>query len=219
MAFGIRLHVHGEWACFTRPENKAERLSYNVITPSAARGILEAIHWKPAIRWVVDGIRVLKPIRFQAIRRNEVAHKISADGVARAMAGGGGRLEMFVEEARQQRAASVLKDVGYVIEAHFEMTARAGAEDSPAKHHEMFTRRAAKGQCFHQPCFGTREFPAHFQLLGADDQVADSLVDRKADFGLMLHDIDFANGRRPHFFHAVMEDGFITVPPFGGAQP
>lgn len=216
MAFGVRLHVFGEWACFTRPENKVERLSYNVITPSAARGILEAIHWKPAIRWVVDGIRVLKPIRFQSIRRNEVADKLSADLIARAM-NGGARVELLVEDSRQQRAARVLKDVGYIIEAHFDMTDRAGAEDSPAKHHEMFTRRAAKGQCFHQPCFGTREFPAHFKLLQDGDMVEDTLAPRNDDFGLMLHDIDFANGRKPHFFNAIMQDGLITVPPLGMA--
>jgi CRISPR-associated protein Cas5d len=218
MAFGVRLHVFGEWACFTRPENKVERFSYDVLTPSAARGILEAIHWKPAIRWVVEGIRVLKPIQFQSIRRNEVADKLSADLVARAMAGGA-RVEMFVEDARQQRAARVLRDVGYIIEARFDMTERAGAEDSPAKHHEMFTRRAAKGQCFHQPCFGTREFPAHFRLLRTDAVVLDGLGrdERDRDLGLMLHDIDFANNRTPRFFHAIMQDGLIRVPPLGAA--
>lgn len=127
MAYGIRLHVWGERACFTRPEMKVERVSYDVMTPSAARGILEAIHWKPAIRWAVDRIRVLKPIRFESIRRNEVGSKLSGPSVSKAMtAGRTDGLANIVEVDRQQRAATVLKDVAYVIEAHFEITESAG---------------------------------------------------------------------------------------------
>lgn len=217
MAHGIRLHVWGERACFTRPEMKAERVSYDVITPSAARGILESIHWKPAIRWVVDRITVLKPIRFESIRRNEVSAKASADMAARAMAGGA-RTELLVEDNRAQRVSMILRDVAYVIEARFEMTARAGAEDNPAKHLEMFARRARKGQCFHQPCFGCREFPAHFRLLedGEAPSPAAELAGPK-DLGFMLHDIDFAHGNIPRFFRAHMHDGVIdTRFPLGG---
>lgn len=217
MAHGIRLHVWGERACFTRPEMKAERVSYDVITPSAARGILEAIHWKPAIRWVVDRITVLKPIRFESIRRNEVSAKASADMAARAMAGGA-RTELLVEDNRAQRVSVILRDVAYVIEARFEMTARAGAEDNPAKHLEMFARRARKGQCFHQPSFGCREFPAHFRLLedGEVPTPAAELAGPK-DLGFMLHDIDFAHGNIPRFFRALMHDGVIdTRFPLGG---
>lgn len=217
MAHGIRLHVWGERACFTRPEMKAERVSYDVITPSAARGILEAIHWKPAIRWMVDRITVLKPIRFESIRRNEVGAKASADMAARAMAGGA-RTELLVEDNRAQRVSMILRDVAYVIEARFEMTARAGAEDNPAKHLEMFARRARKGQCFHQPSFGCREFPAHFRLLenGEVPSPAAELAGPK-DLGFMLHDIDFVHGNIPRFFRAVMHDGVIdTRFPLGG---
>lgn len=153
MSYGIRIHVWGARACFTRPEMKVERVSYDVITPSAARGILEAVHWKPAIRWVVDRIGVLKPIRFESIRRNEVGSKLSAAGVAKAMkAGRVDGLAMLVDDDRQQRAATVLRDVGYVIEAHFELTGKAGADDSVGKHLDTFKRRARKGQHFHAPC-------------------------------------------------------------------
>src|SRR4051812_1055527 len=166
MTYGVRLHVWGERACFTRPEMKVERVSYDVITPSAARGVLEAILWKPQMRWVIDRIHVLRPIRFQSFRRNEVGAKISADNARRAMkARSTAGLGLVVEEDRQQRAATLLVDVAYVIEAHFELTDKAGPEDSPAKYLAMFNRRAGTGQCFHQPCLGTREFPAAFALL------------------------------------------------------
>src|SRR5579883_916569 len=138
MTYGIRLHVSGDHACFTRPEMKVERVSYDVMTPSAARGILEAIHWKPAICWVVEKIHVLKPIRFQSLRRNEVAHKIPAAGIRKAMATESlADLHLVIEDARQQRAATVLVDVAYVIEARFTLTDKAGPDDSEGKHLEM----------------------------------------------------------------------------------
>ena len=165
MSYGVRLRVWGERACFTRPEMKAERVWYDVPTPSAARGILEAIHWKPAIIWQIDRIHVLNPIRFASFRRNEVGAKASAVLAGRAMrAGSVAGLGLSVERERQQRATMLLVDVDYVIEAHFEMTARANSDD-PAKHIAMFNRRASAGQCFHRPCLGTREFPADFALL------------------------------------------------------
>ena len=143
MSFGIRLHIWGERACFTRPEMKVERVSYDVITPSAARGILEAIHWKPAIRWAVDRIHVLRPIRFESIRRNEVGNKLSPTNVRKAMkAGSTAGLATYVDEERQQRASTVLRDVAYVIEAHFELTDKAGPDDSVGKHLDIFNRRA-----------------------------------------------------------------------------
>ncbi len=216
MAYGIRLLVWGERACFTRPEMKVERVSYDVITPSAARGILEAIHWKPAICWVVDRIHVLKPIRFESIRRNEVGGKLSAASVGKAMkAGRTDGLVTLVEEDRQQRAATVLREVAYVIEAHFELTARADASDSEGKHLDIFNRRARKGQYFHAPCLGVREFPASFELIEPDTPLpaphADLLGER--ELGWMLHDIDFAHDMTPYFFRAVMRDGVIEVPP------
>ena len=215
MSYGVRLMVTGERACFTRPEMKVERVSYDVPTPSAARGILEAIHWKPAILWVVDRIHVLKPIRFQSFRRNEVSEKASGALATRAMkAGTTEGLGLVVEEVRQQRAATMLVDVAYVIEAHFEMTARAGDSDTPAKHVAMFNRRAAGGQCFHRPCLGTRECVADFDLVpeGAPLPVSELPDDQKnRDLGWMLHDIDFADGMTPRFFRARLEDGVLDV--------
>lgn len=221
MAYGIRLMVWGERACFTRPEMKVERVSYDVITPSAARGILEAIHWKPAIRWVVDRIQVLKPIRFESIRRNEVGGKLSAVNVRKAMrAGRIDGLVSLVEEDRQQRATTLLRDVTYVIEAHFELTDRAGTDDTEGKHLDIFNRRTRKGQCFHAPCLGVREFPASFQLLeeGSVAPEVDASLRGERDLGWMLLDIDFAADMTPHFFRALMRDGLIEVPPFRAAE-
>ena len=221
MAYGIRLQVSGNYACFTRPEMKVERVSYDVMTPSAARGILEAIHWKPAIRWVIDRIHVLKPIRFQSIRRNEIGHKAPAGKIKSAMrAGSTRRLHILVDEDRQQRAATVLVDVAYVIDAHFELTGAAGLDDNEGKHLDIFNRRAAKGQCFHQPCLGTREFPAYFELLSpneplsaAEARSADLGFGTARDLGFMLWDIDHqAEGRPSLFFRAKLEDGVLSVP-------
>ncbi|RMH89064.1 type I-C CRISPR-associated protein Cas5 [Lysobacter pythonis] len=221
MAYGIKLHVWGERALFTRPEMKVERVSYDVITPSAARGILQAIHWKPAIEWVVDSIQVLKPIRFESIRRNEVGGKLSAANIRKAIkAGRTEGLVSLVEDDRQQRAATVLRDVGYVIGAHFELTGRAGPEDNEGKHLDIFNRRARRGQCFQMPCLGTREFPANFALV--EDETGkpapDAALQGERDLGWMLHDIDFANGMTPRFFRARMVDGLIDVPPFDGGE-
>lgn len=211
----VRLHIWGERACFTRPEFKVERVSYDVITPSAARGILEAIHWKPAIRWHIDRLHVLKPIRFQAFRRNEVRAKAGAANAASAMKRGTTRgLGLQVDEHRQQRATLALVDVAYVIEVHFTLTDKAGPKDTAAKHIAMFNRRAGRGQCFHRPCLGTREFDADFALIpeGAPLPVCELAPDkRQADFGWMLHDIDFADGKASRFYRAEMVDGVIDV--------
>lgn len=221
MAYGIRLLVWGERACFTRPEMKVERVSYDVITPSAARGVLEAIHWKPAIRWVVDRIHVLKPVRFESIRRNEVGGKLSAASVGKAMkAGRTDNLVTLVEGDRQQRAATVLRDVAYVIEAHFELTARADASDSEGKHLDIFNRRARKGQYFHAPCLGVREFPASFELIDSDSPLPTVPAELQGtrDLGWMLHDIDFAQDMTPRFFRAQMRDGVIEVPAWSSEE-
>jgi CRISPR-associated protein Cas5d len=212
MAYGIRLLVSGEYACFTRPEMKVERVSYDVMTPSAARGLLEAIHWKPAIRWVIDEIHVLKPIRFQSIRRNEVGHKAPASKLKSAMkAESLDGVQLLADEDRQQRAATVLVDVAYVIAAYFELTARAGQDDNEGKHLDTFNRRAARGQCFHQPCLGTREFPARFEPLPPDD-ASPSAIPETRDLGFMLWDIDHARDRASMFFRARLENGVMNVP-------
>jgi len=195
---------------------KVERVSYDVMTPSAARGILEAVHWKPAIVWRVDRIHVLKPIRFQSFRRNEVGAKASASLAASAMKRGTTEgLGLVVEDERQQRATTLLVDVAYVIEAHFELTPRAGADDTPAKHLSMFNRRAESGQCFHRPCLGTREFAAGFTLLPEGAPVPASALpegQRNRDLGWMLHDIDFSEGKNvSRFFKARLKDGVLDV--------
>ena len=214
----IRLHVWGDYACFTRPEMKVERVSYDVMTPSAARGILSAVHWKPAMRWVVDKIHVLKPIRFESVRRNELGDKISVSKVNGAMKRSSvAGFYTLIEDDRQQRAATVLKNVAYVIEAHIALTARAGKDETVTKHIEMFARRARKGQCFQQPCLGVREFPADFALIDEGEPLPPSDLsasEANRDLGWMLHDIDFDHGNTPHFFRAEMKEGVILVPPF-----
>jgi len=223
MSYGIRLHVWGQNGLFTRPELKVERVSYDVMTPSAARGILEAIHWKPAIRWVIDRIHVLEPIRFQSIRRNEVGHKAPAGTIRSAMKRGDlGGLQILVDEDRQQRASTVLVAPRYLIEAHFDLSAKAGVEDSEGKHLDIFNRRAGRGQCFHQPCLGTREFAAHFELIPPDAppplrnpkaETPDLGFGAPRDLGLMLWDIDHAAPGRPSmFFRARLVEGVMDVP-------
>ncbi|WP_036293113.1 type I-C CRISPR-associated protein Cas5c [Methylosinus sp. PW1] len=208
--FGLKLHVWGERACFTRPEMKVERVSYDVMTPSAARGVVEAIHWKPAIRWIIDRIHVLKPIRFESIRRNEVGSKIAESSVRSAMRSGRlDELVTLVDEDRQQRAATVLRDVAYVIEAHFERTSKWGPQDNDAKHIDMARRRARSGQCFQRPCLGAREFAADFELIEGEPPPA---ISESRDLGFMLLDIDFSAGSRPVFFRAEMIDGVIEPP-------
>lgn len=215
MAYGVRLRVWGERACFTRPEMKVERVSYDVMTPSAARGILEAIHWKPAIRWVVDKIHVLAPIRFQSLRRNEVGAKASASSAATAMRSGDlSGLGLIVEDQRQQRATTMLVNVHYMIDAHFELTDKAGAEDTEAKHLSMFNRRAESGQCFHRPCLGTREFAADFALVPEGAPPPESKLppeQRNRDLGYMLYDIDFATDHASRFFRAQLVDGVLDL--------
>lgn len=209
MGYGIKLRVWGDYACFTRPEMKAERVSYDVMTPSAARGILEAIHWKPALLWRVDRIHVLNPIRFDSIRRNEVAGKIPARNVKTAMNGGAVDLHQYAAEERQQRASLVLRDVEYIIEAHFEMTDKAGAGDNPGKHCDIFRRRARQGQCHMRPYLGCREFPAHFELL--EDEAPRSALSGEQDLGWMLWDIDFAKDMQPIFFRPTIKDGVVDT--------
>ncbi|MBW1727518.1 MAG: type I-C CRISPR-associated protein Cas5 [Deltaproteobacteria bacterium] len=202
MSYGVKLRAWGDYALFTRPEMKVERVSYDVMTPSAARGILEAIYWKPAIRWVVDRIHVLKPIQFENIRRNELSNKVAVS--AKIMREGNQPVCQYIEDDRQQRGSLVLKDVEYVIEAHFELT---GVDDAdPGKHLAIFERRARKGQCFHRPYFGCREFPVNFQWC---DIIPESELTGEQSLGFMLHDIDFANEMTPFFFRAVMYSGIV----------
>lgn len=213
MGYGIVIRVMGDYALFTRPEMKVERVSYDVITPSAARGIIEAVYWKPAIRWVIDKIHVLNEIEFTNIRRNEVSEKASDSLARRAMNGGTEALYLAATEIRQQRAALVLKNVDYVIEAHFEMIAeKAGPEDTVEKHYNMAVRRLRKGQYFSAPCLGTREFGARVELI-EDGSMPPSALTGSRDLGWMLYDMDFSDPRdiRPQFFKAEMQDGVMDL--------
>lgn len=208
---GIQLRVWGEYACFTRPELKVERVSYDVMTPSAARGILEAVYWKPSIRWVVDRIHVMKPIRFDNVRRNEVSAKVplkGATGVSSAMKNGV-PLRLYVEDNRQQRAALLLRDVEYVIEAHFEYTSAEDRNDG--KHLDMFNRRAKKGQCFHRPYLGCREFAAFFEPVEGEIPASSLSGEEPRDLGWMLYDLDYRNNMAPLFFRPSLERGVVEV--------
>jgi CRISPR-associated protein Cas5d len=198
---------------------KVERVSYDVMTPSAARGVVEAIYWKPEIRWHIDRITVVNPIKFTSVRRNEVKDKIGAGAVAKAMKDGVGNLAFYVDEGdnRQQRATLMLRNVGYVIEAHIEILSGV---DNIAKHLDQFNRRARKGSCYTRPYLGCREFAADFALLEAESAMpsVDASLLGERDLGYMLHDIDFAGKMRARFFRAVMRDGVIDVPEFAEAH-
>lgn len=238
MSKGIKLHVWGEYALFTRPEMKAERVSYDVMTPSAARAIVSSIYWKPEIEWIIDRIHVLNPIRFTSVRRNEVSSTMTTPS-KEAMSGQEVEPIGFdIESKRQQRASLILTDVSYVIEAHFNVLSctlekgkgEAALEDCEAKHISMFNRRASSGQCFRQPYFGCREFPASFRLIDEQETMPPchlSEEEREKDFGFILLDmfykedkkgliIESHNGKHltaeAKFFRAVMKNGIIEVP-------
>ena len=198
------LEVSGEFACFTRPEMKVERVSYDVITPSAARAIFEAILWKPAIQWQITKIEVLNPIKWMNLRRNEVESIVSTRTAKTAMKSGEGHLGIYVDEQRQQRASLLLKDVRYRLHGEFRMTDNAGPQDSAAKFADMFRRRAQKGQCFNQPYLGCREFSCDFELVDAADGA--ELIEHSADLGFMLYDLDYSDPASPQplFFRAKM---------------
>ena len=220
------LEVWGDYACFTRPEFKVERVSYDVITPSATRSIFEAILFKKyAMRWQVTKIEVLNPIKWTSVRRNEVG------ATANAKSSG-----IFIEENRQQRNSLVLKDVRYrlwaklvfipVSERPKEAFAKhkPGPDENPMKYYEMFERRASQGQCFTQPYLGTREFAASFRLVDyGREELAPALsadLGGNRELGIMLYDMDFSNPKniQPMFFRAEMKEGIIIVPPFNSKE-
>lgn len=207
----VCLRVWGDNACFTRPEMKVERVSYDVMTPSAARGILEAILWKPAIRWRVTRIDVLAPVRWESVRRNEVDAVVSTRNILTAMHSGGA-LGLYVEDTRQQRAGLFLRNVAYLIHAYFELTGKAGPDDNPTKFAEMFRRRAEKGQCFNQPYLGCREFAAAFAFVDPASELPQPITESR-DLGWILYDMDHSSGEpMPRFFRAEMRNGSIEVP-------
>lgn len=221
------LEVWGDMACFTRPELKVERVSYDVITPSAARSIFEAIFWKPAFRWQITRIDVLKPIKWTSVRRNEVGAVASPKADA---------ASIFIEEKRQQKNSLILKDVVYRIWAKLVFipvkNRPASAlgkhaprnDENPRKYYETFERRAKKGQCFNQPYLGTREFSAAFRLVDVDNETLTPAITEAQggtkDLGIMLYDMDFSDPQNimPMFYRAQMKDGTIIVPPLNNEE-
>ena len=205
----ILMEVWGERACFTRPEMKTERVSYDVPTPSAARGMIESVYFHPGLKWIVDRIWVLNPIRFVNVRRNEVKSKILASSMVQE-ANGGKRGGIYTAEDIQQRAAMMLRDVHYVFEAHFEMTEKANPSDNPGKFQDIVKRRLRKGACYSTPYLGCRECTAHFRLWQGGEIPA---IDETRDLGYMLYDMDYSDASdiQPMFFRARMERGMIDL--------
>lgn len=213
MGMGVKVRVWGDYALFSRPEMKVERCSYDVMTPSAARGILDAVYWHPGLKWKIDRIYVIRPIRFTSVRRNEVKSKISASSLLQAYNGGNKPLYISTKADIVQRASILLRDVEYVIEAHFQMTDQANETDNPGKFKDIIMRRLRKGECFHTPYFGCREFPAYFSLCEEEEiRTAYDGVEEK-DLGYMLYDMDFSDPEniQPMFFRAVMRWGVIDL--------
>jgi CRISPR-associated protein Cas5d len=211
MGYGVKVEVWGDYALFSRPELKTERVSYDVITPSAARGILDAILWHPGMRWMIDRIHVLNPILFTNVRRNELKNKLTKSDMEKMVYSGVVPFQISGDsEEIMQRASLMLKDVHYVIEAHFVLTDMASPSDTPEKFYNMALRRLRKGQCFHQPCLGTRECTAHFRIVEGDMPPA---IDETRDLGLMLYDLDYSNPEdiQPMFFRARLDQGVMEV--------
>lgn len=212
MSRGVRVRVWGDYALFTRPEMKVERCSYDVITPSAARGILEAIYWHPGMRWVIDRIYVKNPIQFTSVRRNEVKSKASANNALSAYNGMQRPLYISSKAEIVQRASLLLRNVEYVLEAHFEMTDKANENDNPGKFKDIIMRRLKRGECFHTPYFGCREFPVRFSLC-EEDEIRTAYEEETRDLGFMLYDMDYSDSQniQPMFFRAVMKNGIIDL--------
>ncbi len=210
----IQLEVWGDYALFTRPEMKVERVSYDIMTPSAARGLVEAIYWHPGLKWIIDRIHVCAPIRFTNLRRNEVKSTLFARSARTVMERGKGELYLCTSDDIQQRAALLLRDVQYVIEAHFDMTSQAAPGDNPGKFQDIVKRRIKKGQFYHQPCFGCREFPAHFRWCEELPPCPKELLGER-DLGWILYDMDYTNPEdiRPQFFRAPCGTGCWRYPP------
>ena len=218
------LEVWGDMACFTRPELKVERVSYDVITPSAARAIFEAIFWKPAIHWQITKIEVLNPIKWTSVRRNEVGAVASKSVI-------------YIEDKRQQKNSLLLKDVRYRIWAKMEYRPVAkrkaegnlfahepGKDENPMKYYQMFERRASKGQCFNQPYLGTREFSASFRWVDAEAEQRQPAISEEQggtkDLGIMLYDMDYTDTKSPQpmFYRPQMNEGVIIVPPINSEE-
>lgn len=213
------LEVSGDFACFTRPEMKVERVSYDVITPSAARAIFEAIFWKPAIQWRVTKIEVLNPIRWISVRRNEVGRIFNTPTAKQLKGESGEAMGFSVEEERQQRAGLFLRDVKYRIHADLVFDQSKDPESNYGKYVAMFERRAQKGQCFNQPYLGCREFSCAFRLVAELPQEPRPIAETRA-LGWMLYDMDYSTQESPmpRFFNAQLENGLVVVPAWDGEE-
>ena len=214
MAYGIKVEVWGDRALFTRPELKVERYSYDVITPSAARGLIEAIYWHPGLKYIIDRIHVLNPIMFTSVRRNEIKSKCSASKIKEEISKGVPVSSLSARDDITQRSSRILINVHYVIEAHFELTDKATSSDNEGKFKGILERRLKKGQCFHSPYFGTREFPANFDLYQSKTPPQGYYSEtQEKDLGLMLYDMDYSdcNNITPMFYRAFMRNGVIDV--------
>ena len=205
----LKVKLWGEYACFTRPEMKVERVTYPVMTPSAARGALEAIFWKPQVAWRIEEIHVLKPIAYASILRNEINDR-QRERSARGWAGKGGGYDASDSRNRAQRHTLALRDVAYIV--HAQLMLREGVEDNIAKFRDQFRRRVAAGRCFAMPYLGCREFTAYF----GEPEPGDTPIERSEDLGLMLLDIDYTRDDSGHgtpmFFHACLEGGVLRTP-------
>jgi CRISPR-associated protein Cas5d len=206
--FNFRVRIRGPLACFTRPEFSTERLSYEVITPSAARGVLEAVLWKPAILWRIHAVHVLSEVKWTEFRRNEVNRRVSTSEASSASCGKTPLRDYFADEDRAQRNTVALKDVDYIVDASIILTERAGKEDNLLKFQAMFERRLRGGQHIYQPYLGCREFPAYVEAADATP----STVDETRELGWMLYDMDYGADRRPRFFKARLDKGVMQVP-------
>ncbi len=206
----VRMLIWGERALFTRMEMKVERVSYDIPTPSAARGILESVYFHPGLSWKIDKIYILNPIQFTNVRRNEVDAKVLASDLRSAVQGGTKQLGIIASDSIQQRAAIMLRDVRYVIEAHFDMTDKANASDNPGKFQDIIKRRLRRGQCYSQPYLGCRECTAHFGLWEGGNI---ETISETRDLGWMLYDLDYSNPAdiTPIFFRAKMVNGVVDV--------
>mgnify|MGYP000847136780 CR=1 FL=1 len=214
MAFGFKVEVWGDYACFTQPELKVERMTYDVPTPSAMRGLLESIGWHPGIRYIIDRVHVLNEIRYTSVRRNELKSKALASSMRSAVNGKGPLPHIDRAADIQQRASVVLTDVHYVIECHFELTPAANETDNAGKFCDILRRRLRKGQCYSQPYLGTREFAANFGEWPEGQEIRGYYSDAgERDLGLMLYDMDYRNPENivPMFFRAKMVNGVIDV--------
>ena len=207
MLVSIRIEVWGKAACFTRPEMKVERVSYDMMTPSAARGLVEAIYWHPGLKYTIDRIYLLSPIKFTNIRRNEVKSTLLSSKAFTAVKGGE-MPALYTQQEIQQRASMILTDVHYVIECHFDLTDKAAPGDNAGKFQDILRRRLRKGQCYHTPCFGCREFPASFREWPGETVPT---IGTTQDLGWMLYDLDYTDPEniRPIFFRARLENGVL----------